>query len=132
MADPLDLRRFPVHLGLGSTVVPQPEFTGIDWYEAYVDRTAADGGEGRLVSMYDFQTSWDSWEMHPHGDELVVCLSGKITLIQQRDDEPAHAIILSAGQYAINPTGTWHTADIAEPASALFITGGLGTRHRPR
>ena len=26
----------------------------------------------------------------------------------------------------------WHTADVAGPATALFITAGLGTRHRPR
>ena len=26
----------------------------------------------------------------------------------------------------------WHTADVHEPGSALFITPGRGTEHRPR
>ncbi len=39
----------PVHLGLGARVVPQPPFTGIEWYDGYIERHAADGDEGRLV-----------------------------------------------------------------------------------
>lgn len=39
---------------------------------------------------------------------------------------------LHAGQAAINPRGVWHTADVHEPGSALFITPGRGTEHRPR
>lgn len=38
----------------------------------------------------------------------------------------------SAGDYAINPRGVWHTADVAGHATALFITAGVGTEHRPR
>jgi hypothetical protein len=41
--------------------------------------------------------------VHPWGDELVLCV------------EP----------------GVWHTADVAGPATALFITAGLGTELRP-
>ena len=33
----------PIHLGLGATAVPQPEFTGLDWYADYSARQAADG-----------------------------------------------------------------------------------------
>ena len=39
---------------------------------------------------------------------------------------------LGEGQYAINEPGVWHTADVAGEATALFITAGLGTEHRPR
>jgi hypothetical protein len=39
---------------------------------------------------------------------------------------------LGAGQYVINEPGTWHTADVAGSATALFITAGLGTQHRAR
>jgi uncharacterized cupin superfamily protein len=127
-----DLRTHPVHLALGARVVPQPAFTGMDWYEAYTASTAADGAEGRLVSLYDFAESWDSWEMHPAGDELVVCLSGTITLLQEANDGSLQSTTLRAGQYAINPAGTWHTADVAEPVTALFVTAGQGTQHRPR
>lgn len=122
---------YPIHLGLGATAVTQPEFTGMSWYADYVARTASDGNEGRLVSLYRFEESWDSWEMHPSGDEVVVCLDGEMTLIQERDGSTSE-VTLAAGEYAINMPGTWHTADVAAPVTALFITSGVGTEHRPR
>jgi quercetin dioxygenase-like cupin family protein len=131
MTKPLPLERFPLHLGLGARAVAQPEFTGIEWYAAYVDRHAADGSEGRLVSLYSFSENWTSWEKHPAGDEAVICTAGEITLIQELPDGP-RKVTLHAGEYAINPRGVWHTADVAEQATALFITAGVGTEHRPR
>ena len=41
-------------------------------------------------------------------------------------------VTLGAGDYAINAPGVRHTADVAAPVTALFITAGLGTEHRPR
>lgn len=128
---PLSLDRFPLHLGLGARAIPQPEFTGMDWYAAYADRTAADGKEGRLVSLYSFTGNWTSWERHPLGDEVVVCMAGEITLIQETAEGTAR-VTLGPGDYAINPAGTWHTADVASHVTALFITAGMGTDHRPR
>ncbi|HUD27475.1 MAG TPA: cupin domain-containing protein [Novosphingobium sp.] len=127
-----DLRTFPIHLGLGAGAAAQPAFTGMEWYEGYAARTAPDGDEGRLVSLFDFTSDWDSWEMHPAGDEVVVCISGEITLIQEHADGSLHSETLQAGQYLINPAGTWHTANIASSATALFITAGQGTEGRPR
>ena len=121
-----------VHLGLGATAQAQPSFTGMEWYADYVARTAADGAEGRLVSLHQFAAPWDSWEMHPAGAEVVICTRGTITLIQDiAGRDPVH-IALGEGDYAINPPGVWHTADTAGPAEALFITAGVGTQHRPR
>ena len=127
----LPLERFPLHLGLGAHVVPQPEFTGMEWYAAYLKRHAADGSEGWLVQMFGFSASWSSWERHPAGDEAVICTSGAITLIQELPDGP-RKLALRAGDYALNPRGVWHTADVEGPATALFITAGRGTEHRPR
>jgi quercetin dioxygenase-like cupin family protein len=127
----LSLDRFPIHLGLGARAVPQPEFTGMEWYGAYVERNAADGSEGRLVSLYSFSESWTSWERHPAGDEAVICTAGEITLLQELPDG-MRKTTLRAGEYAVNPRGIWHTADIADHATALFITAGVGTEHRPR
>jgi hypothetical protein len=127
-----DLRTHPVHLGLGAKVVAQPEFAGMPWYEAYAQRTAADDAEGRLVSLHDFTESWESWEMHPFGDELVVCLEGAITLLQELPDGQFHSAMLQACEYAINPAGTWHTAEVAGPTRVMFVTAGQGTEHRPR
>jgi mannose-6-phosphate isomerase-like protein (cupin superfamily) len=126
------LEKFPAHLGLGATAVREPEFTGdMAWYEAYGARHAADGKEGRLVSMHTFTMSWDTWEMHPAGDEMVICTAGQITLHQDIDGK-VRTVTLKTGEAVINPPGVWHTADVDEPATALFITAGMGTEVRPR
>jgi quercetin dioxygenase-like cupin family protein len=129
----LSLELRPLHLGLGARAVPQPEFTGaMEWYEAYAARNQVDGNEGRLVSVFRFTEDWTSWEVHPAGDEVVHCLSGTMTLHQEFPDGRHEAVTLAAGEYAINPAGVWHTADISGEATALFITAGMGTQHRPR
>jgi quercetin dioxygenase-like cupin family protein len=128
-----DITAHPIHLGLGATAASEPAFTGsMDWYAAYSARHGADGAEGRLVSMHTFKDSWNVWEMHPRGCEVVLCTSGVITLHQERTDGSRQSVSLSAGQYAINQPGVWHTADVEDAATALFITAGLGTQHRPR
>ncbi|MEW4468098.1 cupin domain-containing protein [Parasphingorhabdus sp. JC815] len=123
----------PVHLGHGGSAVTQPEFNGDpDWYEAYSKRHEADGEEGRLVSLHSFSESWTMWEMHPVGAEMVLCIKGEIILIQQLSDDTQKRTVLREGEYAINPPGVWHTADIESEASAVFITAGQGTEHRDR
>jgi quercetin dioxygenase-like cupin family protein len=130
---PHNLNHDLIHLGLGATAVVQPPFTGgMDWYEDYSARHGNDGAEGRLVAMHSFSESWDSWEMHPLGDEVVLCISGTITLTQEAPDGQITKVTLDPGDYAINAPGVWHTADVDGPATALFITAGLGTEHRPR
>ena len=122
-----------VHLGLGAIAEAQPPFGGgMEWYAGYGERHGGDGPEGRLVSMYSFAESWDSWEMHPKGEEVVLCTEGELTLTQEFPDGRIETVELSAGEYAINPRGVWHTADVAAPASVVFITAGEGTEHRPR
>lgn len=128
----LNLWNRPIHLGLGATARAQPPFGGMEWYEDYATRNAADGAEGRLVSAYRFTESWDSWEMHPAGDEVVLCLSGSMTLHQEHADGVTATLTLGPGEYAINPPRCWHTADIDGEATALFITAGLDTQHRAR
>lgn len=121
-----------IHLGLGATAEVQPPFSGMDWYAGYGERHGGDGAEGRLVSMYSFSESWDSWEMHPRGEEVVVCTEGEMTLTQEFPDGRTQQVTLKPGEYAINPRGVWHTADVAHKATAMFITAGEGTEHRPR
>jgi quercetin dioxygenase-like cupin family protein len=127
-----DLSRFPVHLGLGSTVQRQPRFTGgADWYMDYRARHEADSVEGRLVTVHSFSESWDSWEMHPGGDELIVCLAGRIVFHLELPDRTIEVTLLPQ-QAIVNPAGVWHTADVDGPATALFITATLGSETRPR
>ena len=123
-----------VHLGLGGTIAPLPRQTGdMSWYAEYGARHGADGDDGRLVSLHTFTESWDSWEVHPHGEELVLCLAGSITLHQEHLDGSTEVVTLTPSQAVVNPPGTWHTADVPHGvATALFITSGRGTDHRPR
>ena len=129
---PQNLFTHPLHLGVGATAIPQPEFSGMGWYEGYGARHNGDGAEGRLVSLYSFGESSTSWEMHPAGEEVVICTAGSITLHQQFENERNETVTLAPGEYAINPPGVWHTADVGGECTCLFITPGLGTEHRPR
>ena len=125
----------PIHLGLGATAVVEPPFDGgMDWFAAYGARHAGDGAEGRLVMQYSFSESWAGWEMHPNGAEMVLCVAGRVTLIQRMGDGAEQRVTLGAGDYAINEAGVWHTADVdpGVEATCLFITAGMGTEHRPR
>lgn len=121
----------PIHLGLGATAAVQPPFSGMEWYAAYGERTASDGREGRLVSMHTFTEPWTSWEVHPEGSEVVICTEGAMTLVQEIDGREVRTP-LGPGEYAINEPGVWHTADVTGRATAVFITAGRGTTHRPR
>lgn len=121
-----------LHLGLGATAVPQPPFNGLEWYDGYGARHGDDGPEGRLVSQHTFTEGWDSWEMHPRGEEVVICTEGAMVLTQEFPDGMRKTSSLKAGEFAINPRGVWHIADVEELATAIFITAGEGTEHRPR
>ncbi len=127
------LRTQLIHLGVGATAEVQPEFDGsMEWYDGYGQRHGNDGVEGRLVSMHTFTEDWDVWEVHPLGSEIVLCTQGEMTLHQEPPDGEPSSVTITAGEYAINAPGVWHTADVAQNATAVFITAGLGTEHRPR
>jgi len=129
--DPFDLSRTFVHLGLGSSATPLPDFT---WTPGYLDdyeaRFAADGEEGRLVCVSPQDATWDTWERHPAGDEVVVLLSGRIDVVQELDGTE-RVLELRPGDAIVNPRDVWHTTKVHEPGRALFITPGAGTEHRP-
>lgn len=130
--DVFNLQRFPVHLGLGASAIALPEHTGdMAWYESYAETASDDGVEGRLVSMHTFSSSWDTWEMHPLGTELVVATAGRCTLIQEIDGEQVKTAI-SVGDVAINRPGVWHTMDVEHPCTVLFVTAGMGTEVKER
>jgi mannose-6-phosphate isomerase-like protein (cupin superfamily) len=103
----------------------------MQWYMDYATRHAADGEEGRLVSCFRFTEDWAGWEMHPAGAEVVVCIAGRMTLIQEIDGAEVRTA-LTPGEYAINPKGVWHTADVDGEATGFFVTAGAGTQGRAR
>jgi quercetin dioxygenase-like cupin family protein len=130
--DAVDLTAVPIHLGLGSRALA---VEGFEWdggvLAAYAAAVADDGAEGRMVMVFRDSRSWEAWERHPAGDEVVVCLSGRLTLI--REVGGLHErVVLGPCEAAINPRGVWHTADVEEPVLFMTITPGVGTEHRPR
>ena len=121
-----------IHLGLGATAEPLAPFGGPEWYENYAAEHAGDGAEARLVSHHSFSEDWTVWEMHPHGSEVVLCISGSMVLTQEFPDGARAQVTLTQGEYAINPPGVWHIANVASHAEAIFITAGMGTQMRDR
>jgi sulfate adenylyltransferase large subunit len=85
----------------------------------------------RLVGSFGYPKSWDNWEMHPEGDELIVLLSGALDLIFEEAHGP-RTVELRGRAAIVVPRGVWHTANVHEPAEALHVTWGAGTLHRPR
>jgi mannose-6-phosphate isomerase-like protein (cupin superfamily) len=131
VTNPFDLAETYVHLGGGSTATPLPGFTFTpDCLCDYDERFAADGNDGRLVCIIAQDRTWDAWERHPAGEELVVVLTGRIELVQEVAGEE-RAVVLGPGEAIVNPAGIWHTARVHEPGQALFVTPGRGTEGRP-
>lgn len=83
-----------------------------------------------LVSCYEFDSDWPSWEVHPHGDEVVLLLSGDVIFVLQTDSGEHCVNLNKQGQYVLVPRGVWHTARTNTASKLLFVTPGQGTQHR--
>lgn len=123
----LDLSQTYLHLGqgLGAREIPvDPTF----WQ--HIDRRT-DLHPGRLLMQFTFTADWPTWEVHPAGDEVVIATEGEMTV---HLDEPGgrRSVHLAAGQAVVVPRGVWHTADVPERCTALFLTPGEGTQNKAR
>ena len=94
-----------------------------------LDETYGDFAGHELIALYQFESDWPTWEIHPHGDELVVLMSGEITFVFHLDDGESSLRLTEPGSYAIVPRNTWHTARTDTPCSVLFVTPGQGTQN---
>lgn len=125
-----DITTVPAHLGRGGAARP---IDGFSWerVDEYATATADDGPDGRLVMMFQMTGAWDSWEMHPVGDEVVIACTG-IHRFRQEVDGSEQVVTIGPGEALINPAGVWHTADSgADGGWIVTITPGQGTDHRP-
>jgi len=84
-----------------------------------------------LISCLSFDKDWPSWEIHPHGDEIVYLLLGEAEMIIKKDNNQETIFINKPGSYIIIPKATWHTAKIKVPTTMLFITPGQDTENKP-
>ena len=81
-----------------------------------------------LVSQHSFEEAWPTWEIHPHGDELVFLISGDTDMVLANDDGSEVIMRVSTpGEYIVVPKGSWHTARPYQPTTMLFLTPGEGT-----
>ena len=85
----------------------------------------------RMVAVFAFDASWNSWEMHPLGEEVVVLLDGAVDM-HFEVAEGTKTLALEGGETVIVPRGVWHTLDVREAGRSLHITWGERTEHRSR
>ncbi len=73
---------------------------------------------------------WQRWERHADGDELVVLLSGAMTLELEHPDGTRSSCPLPIGHGTIVPAGTWHRGLVIEPGEVLTVTFGSPSQYR--
>ena len=132
--DAIDLSKSPIHLPTDSkeaaTVLADFGFDG-PAFETYIETHCSDAAPGRIIMVESSAADWPTWECHPLGDEIVIVLSGAGEFIHETPDGEQRMPV-QAGDTVLNPAGVWHTADVSEPITAVYITPAPGTDHKPR
>ena len=86
--------------------------------------------EGRVMSVFEYGSTWTWWERHPTGVEMVHVLSGSLVFHLEGFDTTA--VALTRGDSLLVPENVWHTAEIVGAARMLFVTPlPARTEHRP-
>ena len=85
---------------------------------------------GRLIMAAPMTEDMGHWEMHPAGDEVLVLLSGRVTVILEQDGNDRE-IDLDAGEVCVVPRGCWHRVKVRQAGEMVFMTAGKGTLHKP-
>jgi uncharacterized cupin superfamily protein len=109
-----------------STLLHLPDGLGLrflDVTDRYWDHRAdnAELDNGRIVSIFDYSTTWSWWERHPDGDEFVHLITGEVDFLVDTGHHES-AVHLAPGEGTIVPQGAWHRAVVHCPSKMLFIT----------
>ncbi len=87
------------------------------------------------MAAFDMTEDWPHWEMHPEGEEILVLLSGDMSIVLDPGETEAgggeSTVTLEPGQACLVPRGVWHRGIVRAPSRLLAITAGEGTQHRP-
>ena len=127
----LDLAVTPIHLGDRVAVpIDNFNFDGPS-FVSYIEAHCPADDPQRLMFIEASPVSWGAWECHTEGDEIVIVLEGEGTFLQKTGDA-IREIAFGPGTAIINPRGVWHTADVAQPMKAIYVTPCPGTEHDPR
>lgn len=104
------------------------EVTDTIWED--IDTRYGDFNGRTLISSFEFNEAWPTWEMHPAGDEFVCLLSGDVDVTLALPGGDKTERLTEPGEFLIVPQGVWHTASPRKPTSMLFVTPGEGTENR--
>src|ERR1700733_13770799 len=86
--------------------------------------------DGRIMSVFAYESTWSWWERQPVGTELVLVLSGA-AVFHLRDGANDRSPKLGAGECLLVPEGVWHRAEVTVPTTVLFVTPSPArTEHR--
>lgn len=121
-----DLRSTYIHLspdGRADAQMIDPDF--------WADIEDSVFANGRMMALFEMDNDWSTWEMHPEGEEVLMLVSGAMTLIFETPQGLARAP-MQPRDTLIVPRGIWHTADVSAPSHLLAVTHGAGTQNRPR
>ena len=77
----------------------------------------------------DVSQDMGHWEMHPHGEEMLICLSGAVAVVEETESGE-RVTDLSAGQVYAVQRGLWHRILVHQPGRMMHLTWGEGTEHR--
>jgi len=83
-----------------------------------------------LIASHRFGDNWPTWEVHPHGDEVVCLTSGDAEFVMRQNGVDSTVRLSSPGAFVVVPRNTWHTALIHAPSTMIFITPGQATENR--
>ena len=83
--------------------------------------TIAELQDGRIMSVFSYESSWTWWERHPVGTELVLALAGAV-VFHLRDGSGDRSAAFAAGEGLLVPEGVWHRAEFTAPVTLLFVT----------
>lgn len=85
-----------------------------------------------LIMTFAFEEPWPTWEIHPHGDELIYLLEGDTDFLLHYANGDVTVRVNEPGSYVVVPKNTWHTARPHQPTRMLFVTPGEGTLNQPK
>lgn len=69
-------------------------------------------------------------ERHPDGDEILILVSGRISVHLELPDGDA-TVEVGAGEALVVPRGVWHLIDVIEAGQLVNITPGPEGEYRP-
>ncbi len=98
------------------------------WHD--LDQRYGDFAGHSLIASLSFDDDWPTWEMHPHGDEVVCLMSGDVEVILAMEAGEKKVRLDTPGSFVVVPKNTRHSAKVHAPTTMLFVTPGEGTENR--